>query len=114
MEFAWNTQKNKLSDIKGLENEQERKRKISNADIDLNRTNLNYDLVKNNLNLYQRIKKRIDEVREVSRIQKNSVVDYSNIITVPEIQSEIWGIDKTKEYFNQVYNYFCSEFRKLI
>lgn len=112
MEFAWNTQKNKLSDIKGLENEQERKGKISNADIDLNRTNLNYDLVKNNLNLYQRIKKRIDEVREVSRIQKNSVVDYSNIITVPEIQSEIWGIDKTKEYFNQVYNYFCSEFGK--
>lgn len=82
MEFAWNTQKNKISDIKGLEKEQNRVGKISNSDIDLNKTYLNYDLVSNNLNLYQRIKKRIDEVKDISRIQKNSVVDYSNIITV--------------------------------
>lgn len=30
MEFAWNTEKNKMSDIKGKEMEQERKDKISN------------------------------------------------------------------------------------
>lgn len=112
MEFAWNTQKNKISDIKGLEKEQDRVGKISNPDIDLNKTYLNYDLVSNNLNLYQRIKKRIDEVKDISRIQKNSVVDYSNIITVSKEQSEIWGIDKTKEYFTSVYDYFCYEFGK--
>lgn len=110
MEFAWNTQKNKMSDIKGLEKEQERKGKISNLDINLNKTNLNYDLVKSDLNLYQRIKNRIDEVRDVSRIQKNSVVDYSNIITVPKDQFEKWGIDKSRDYLKEVYNYFCKEF----
>lgn len=112
MEFAWNTQKNKMSDVKGLEKEQNREGKISNQDIDLTKTHLNYDLVISDLNLYQRIKKRIDEVKDISRIQKNSVVDYSNIITVSKDQSEIWGIDKTKKYFKATYDYFCNEFGK--
>ena len=45
MELAWNTQKNKMSDVKGKEMEQERKGKISNPDIDLERINLNFDFV---------------------------------------------------------------------
>lgn len=112
MEFAWNAQKNKMSDIKGKENEQERKGLIRNKDIDLSKTHLNYDLVESNLNLYQRIKKRVEEVRENSRIQKNSVVDVSNIITLNKEQFEEWGEDKSKEYFREVYNYFCDEFGK--
>lgn len=40
MEFAWNTEKNKMSDIKGKEMEQERKGKISNEEIDLVSTHL--------------------------------------------------------------------------
>lgn len=110
MDFAWNTQKNNMSDIKGLEKEQEREGKISNEEINLDKTHLNYDLVQSSLNLYQRVKQRVDEVRSVSRIQKNSVVDYSNIITVPKDQFEKWGIDKSKEYLKEVYNYFCKEF----
>lgn len=35
IEFAWNTQKNKMSDIKGKEREQEREGKIKNDMIDL-------------------------------------------------------------------------------
>ena len=112
MEFAWNTEKNKMSDIKGKEMEQERKGKISNEEIDLDKTHLNYDLVESNKNLYQRVKDRVEEVRSVSRIQKNSVVDYSNIITVPKDQAEEWGIEKSKEYLKEVYNYFCNEFGK--
>lgn len=112
MEFAWNAQKNKMSDVKGKENEQERKGFIRNKDIDLSKTHLNYDLVESNLNLYQRIKKRVEEVRENSRIQKNSVVDVSNIITLNKEQFEEWGKDKSKEYFREVYNYFCNEFGK--
>ncbi|XZM35541.1 MobV family relaxase (plasmid) [Clostridium perfringens] len=112
MEFAWNAQKNKMSDIKGKENEQERKGLIRNKDIDLSKTHLNYDLVESNFNLYQRIKKRVEEVRENSRIQKNSVVDVSNIITLNKEQFEEWGKDKSKEYFREVYNYFCDEFGK--
>lgn len=112
MEFAWNTEKNKMSDIKGKEMEQERKGKISNEEIDSKKTHLNYDLVESNKNLYQRVKDRVEEVRAVSRIQKNSVVDYSNIITVPKEQFDKWGLDKSKKYLEEVYNYFCEEFGK--
>ena len=116
MEFAWNTQKNKLTDIKGLQMEQDREGKINNKEIDINKTHLNYDLADKEMNsrtnLYHRVKKRIEDVREVSRVQKNSVVDYSNIITVSKEQSEKWGIDKTKDYFKEAYNYFCDEFGK--
>lgn len=34
MEFAWNTQKNKMTDVKGKEYEQDRKGHVSNPDID--------------------------------------------------------------------------------
>lgn len=112
MEFAWNTQKNNMPDVKGLEKEQDREGKISNEEIDLKKTHLNYDLVQSDLNLYQRVKQRVDEVRPVSRIQKNSVVDYSNIITVPKEQLKEWGLEKSKEYLKEVYNYFCKEFGK--
>ncbi|WP_061313810.1 MobV family relaxase [Clostridium botulinum] len=112
MEFAWNTQKNGITDVKGLEKEQERDGKISNKEIDLKKTHLNYDLVQSELNLYQRVKQRVDEVRPVSRVQKNSVVDYSNIITVPQDQFKTWGAEKSKEYLKEVYNYFCEEFGK--
>ena len=47
MEFAWNTQKNKMNDVKGKEMEQDRKGRKSNPDIDDTRTNMNYDLVEN-------------------------------------------------------------------
>ena len=58
MEFAWNTQKNKLSDVKGKEKEQNREGKIRNDDIDLDKTKFNFDFVSDSLNLYQRVKKK--------------------------------------------------------
>ena len=111
MEFAWNTQKNKLSDVKGKDIEQERTSyNLKNEDIDRNKTYLNYDLIQSDLNLYQRVKKRIDEVRENSRIQRNSVVMYSNVITVSEETSKEWGDEKVKAYFKSVTEYFQHEF----
>jgi hypothetical protein len=112
MEFAWNTQKNGIGAVKGLEKEQNREGKITNKEIDPEKTKLNYDLVQSELNLYQRVKQRVEEVKPVSRVQKNSVVDYSNIITVPQEQFKEWGVDKSKEYLNNVYDYFCKEFGK--
>lgn len=112
MEFAWNTQKNKLSDVKGKEKEQDRNGKVKNEDIDFNMTHLNFDFVSSNLNLYQRVKNRVDEVRSVSRVQKNSVVMYSNVITIPKETHTNWGIKKSKMYLEEVYNYFCNEFGK--
>ena len=112
MEFAWNTQKNKLIDVKGKEKEQEREGKIRNKDIDLDKTKFNFDFVNDNLNLYQRVKKRVDDVRDVSRIQRNSVVMYSNVITINKDTHKVWGDSKSKEYFKEVYQYFCNEFGK--
>ncbi len=62
MELAWNTQKNKMTDVKGKEMEQERKGRIKNDDIDLSRTHLNYDIVQSDKTLYQRVKERVEDV----------------------------------------------------
>ena len=111
MELAWNTQKNKMSDVKGKEMEQERKGKISNPDIDLERTKLNFDFVNDDRTLYQRVKSRVDTLKENgSRVQKNSVVMYSNVITVPKDVAEAWGEEKTTKYFRSCYKFFCEEF----
>ena len=110
MEFAWNLQKNLMSDVKGLEKEQNREGKISNAEIKPTMTNLNHDLIQSDLNLYQRVKKRVEEVRSNSRVQKNSIVDCSNIITVPKEQALIWGKEKTEEYFKAVCEIFKEQF----
>ena len=111
MELAWNTQKNKMSDVKGKEMEQERKGKISNPDIDLERTNLNFDFVDDKRTLYHRVKSRVDDLKENgSRVQKNSVVMYSNVITVPKDVAEAWGEEKTTKYFKSCYKFFCEEF----
>lgn len=113
MELAWNTQKNGMSDVKGKEMEQERKGEISNPDIDLSKSHMNYDIVQSDLNLYQRVKSRVDELKASgSRVQKNSVVDYSNILTVSKEQAEIWGEEKTAAYFKSCYDFFCDEFGK--
>lgn len=111
MELAWNTQKNKMSDVKGKEMEQERKGKISNPDIDLERTNLNFDFVDDKRTLYHRVKSRVDDLKENgSRVQKNSVVMYSNVITVPKDVADAWGEEKTTKYFRSCYKFFCEEF----
>lgn len=113
MEFAWNTQKNKLSDVKGKEIEQDRKSdNLKNDDIDKSKTHLNYDLIQSNLNLYQRVKNRVDAVRQNSRIQKNSVVMYSNVITVNKNEFQKWETEKTKAYFECVTEFFQNEFGK--
>ncbi len=113
MELAWNTQKNYIKDVKGKEMEQERKGKISNKDIDSDRTKNNMELVDSDKNLYQRVKDRVDDLKaNGSRVQKNSVVMYSNILTVPEEQAKIWGEQKTDDYFKACYEFFCEEFGK--
>ena len=100
-----------MKDVKGKEMEQERKGKISNEDIDLDKTENNYDLVEDERTLHQRVKNRVDELKESgSRVQKNSVVMYSNILTVPEEQAKVWGEEKTDDYFKACYDFFSKEF----
>ena len=71
MKFAWNTQKNKLTDVKGKEIEQERKSdNLKNEDIDRRKTHLNYDLIKSNLNLYQRVRNELMKLEKILEYKK--------------------------------------------
>lgn len=113
IEFAWNTQKNQMSDIKGKEREQEREGQIKNDMIDLDRTHLNYDLVVSELNLYQRAKERVDQLKsENKRVQKNSVISYSNIITIPESAAKKMSNEQMQDYFKTCHDYFADRFGK--
>ena len=112
-EFAWNAQKNQMSDVKGKEREQEREGKIKNHMIDPTRTHLNYDFVKSNIGLYERTKERRDKLKkEGSRVQKNSVVLYSNIITIPKEEADKMTDKEHEKYFKSCYEYFCDRYGK--
>lgn len=113
IEFAWNAQKNQMSDIKGKEREQEREGAIKNDMIDRSRSHLNYDLVRSELNLYQRAKERVEQLKaEKKRVQKNSVITYSNIITIPAEAAKEMSEEKMQEYFKTCYDYFADRFGK--
>jgi len=102
-----------MSDIKGKEREQEREGQIKNDMIDLDRTHLNYDLVQSELNLYQRAKERVDQLKsEKKRVQKNSVITYSNIITIPESAAKEMTNDQMHDYFKTCHDYFVDRFGK--
>lgn len=111
LQFSWNTQKNTMKDVKGKEIEQERNGKIKNADINLALTHLNYDLIDSDKNLYQRVKERVDFYKETgSRVQKNSVVMYSNVFTIPKEYANTLSDEQKKEYFEIITDYFKDEF----
>ena len=114
-EFAWHFEKMKQSDVKGIEREVEREGKLKNEDIDPSRSHLNKELVDNpgGMTLYQRVKKRVDVVREKgNRVQKNSVNLLSSVITFPKEDNS----DKTEEeqelYFKICLAYFQKKFGK--
>src|SRR5699024_1456092 len=114
-EFAWHFEKMKRSDVKGIEKEVEREGKLKNEDIDLSRSHLNKELVDNpgGKTLYQRVKERVDVVRENgNRVQKNSVNLLSSVITFPKEDNG----DKTEEeqelYFKICLAYFQKKFGK--
>lgn len=114
-EFAWHFEKMKQSDVKGIEREVEREGKLKNEDIDPSRSHLNKELVDNpgGMTLYQRVKNRVDVVRENgNRVQKNSVNLLSSVITFPKEDND----DKTEEeqelYFKICLAYFQKKFGK--
>lgn len=109
--FAWNTQKNLLSDVKGKEREQERQGKIKNKMIDPTRTHLNYDFVKSEVSLYKRVKERSEYLKsQGSRVQSNSKVMFSNIITIPKEEADKMTDEEHKRYFKSCYEYFCDRY----
>lgn len=108
--FAWNAQKNKMSDVVGKEREQERQGRLKNEDIDLSRSHLNYDLIDDDRSLYRKVNDRVLALKENgSRVQKNSVVMYSNIITLPKELKNL-SEEEQKKYFEVTTDYFKKRF----
>ncbi|MGF0348259.1 MobV family relaxase [Rhodococcus sp. IEGM1300] len=110
-DFSWNTQKNYIKDVKGKEREQERQGTIKNKMIDPTRTHLNYDFVKSEISLYKRVKDRSEYLKsQGSKVQSNSVVMNSNIITIPKEEALKMTDDEQKRYFKSCYEYFCDRY----
>jgi hypothetical protein len=110
-DFSWNTQKNYIKDVKGKEREQERQGTIKNKMIDPTRTHLNYDFVKSEISLYKRVKDRSEYLKsQGSKVQSNSVVMNSNIITIPKEEAVKMTDDEQKRYFKSCYEYFCDRY----
>lgn len=112
MKLAWNVKKNTAGSLKNLEREQNRDN-VNNRNelIDKSRSHLNYELVPGSRDLTTKTLDLVEKSRENgSRIQKNSVVDLSNIITLSKEDAAEMGEERTREYFKSTVEYFQREF----
>lgn len=114
MKLAWNVQKNTVGSLKNLEREQNRENANNrNKLIDTSKSHLNYELVPGSRDLTDKTLDLVEQSRaNGSRIQKNSVVDLSNIITLSRDYADKLGYEGTKYYFSSVVEYFQEEFGK--
>lgn len=114
MKLAWNVKKNTVGSLKNLEREQNRENANNrNKLIDKSKSHLNYELVPGSRDLTEKTLDLVEKSRvNGSRIQKNSVVDLSNIITLSREEAETLGDDGTKRFFSLVVEYFQEEFGK--
>lgn len=112
MKFALNIQKNKQGSIKNLEREQNRENKNNrNKQIDPSRSHLNYELVINSKDLYQKTSQLVEASKaKGSRIRTDSVVDISSIVTVSRENYERMGDEWTRAYFSSVVDWYKEEF----
>lgn len=112
MKLAWNVQKNTVGSLKNLEREQNRDNSNNrNKLIDTSKSHLNYELVPGSRNLTEKTLELVEQSRaNGSRIQKNSVVDLSNIITLSKEDAEKLGEVRTREYFESTVEFFQREF----
>lgn len=105
------------SEVSGSGRHNERKvgDKHSNPDIDDSRTHLNYNLVdKGDMKLLKRTDERIKAGRygkdSERKIQKNAILLQSHVVQVNKEYFDDIGPDKTKEFFQTVYDHYCHKF----
>ena len=80
----------------------------SNKEIDISRTHLNYYLKKNELN-YVKEFDRLKEKNDLKgQIRSNSIIMCEMIFTSDEAFFNKIGIEETKRYFNESYNFICN------
>lgn len=112
LKLAWNVQKNTAGSLKNLEREQNRENANNrNKLIDKSKSHLNYELVPGSRDLTSKTLDLVEKSKaNGSRIQKNSIVDLSNIITLSKEDAEKLGEKRTKLYFESTVEYFKHEF----
>ncbi len=75
MELGWKGEKKEMWDMKGKEREEEREGEMKNEMIDVEGSEVNYDVVESELNVYEGGKEGVDEVKcEKKGVEKNWVI----------------------------------------
>ena len=80
----------------------------SNKEIDISRTHLNYYLKKNELNYVKEFDRLKEENNLKGQIRSNSIIICEMIFTSDEGFFNRIGIEETKRYFNESYEFICN------
>lgn len=116
MSYAiFRTQKMKSTVINKCQRHNQRENKnYSNKDINLNKTNLNYDLHNNHNIVYiDEINKKIKErYTGTKSIRKDAVLNVECLITSDSEFFKTIGSDETKRFFKESYEFIKTEFGK--
>lgn len=80
----------------------------SNREIDISRTHLNYYLKKNELNYVKEFEKLKEKYNFKGQIRSNSIIMCEMIFTSDIDFFNKIGIEETKRYFEESYNFICN------
>ena len=80
----------------------------SNKEIDIEKTHLNYYLKKNELNYVKEFDRLKEENDLKGQIRSNSIIMCEMIFTSDEAFFNKIGVEETKRYFNESYNFICN------
>lgn len=108
-------QKLKQPAIKGIQiHNQREKESQTNPDIDLTKSNLNYDLVnQTNIDYNQKINERIEEgVTTGKTIRKDAVRVASFLVTSDRHFFDQLSPGQEREFFESAYDFFCDKYGK--
>ncbi|WP_398573021.1 plasmid recombination protein, partial [Staphylococcus epidermidis] len=106
-----NTQKNKITHLKPKHIQQQPKPTIKNHHIHFKPTNLNFHLLQHQPHFYHPLKHTLHYYKQhPSPLHKNTLLIYSNIITLSKQHPHPIPQTPTKHYFNTSKHYFTQPF----
>lgn len=109
-------QKMASSSVKGIEIHDRREKdgiSHTNKDIDWNRSKDNYDLhPAQNANFNQAVKNRIDQLKLPRAVRKDAIVMAQALVTSDHQFFENLSPEKTRQFFEDSYKFFCDRYGK--
>lgn len=88
------------------------KQSLSNPDIDIEKSNLNYNLSESNLTYHEKIKERISELDLKKAVRKDAVVMAQVLVTSDSDFFKNLDSEKQKEFFQDSYNFLSERYGK--